>query len=61
MTKKYKNLRVEEDIVDDLKKIKRLYELQDNRDYTLSQIIHLLAEDRKKKQFVLPDIDTVKH
>ena len=60
MLKKYKNLRVEEDTVEELKKIKRLYEVQDSIDYTLSQIIFLLIEERKKKQFILPDIDNVK-
>ena len=60
MVKKYKNLRVEEDTVEELKKIKRLYEVQDSIDYTLSQIIFLLIEERKKKQFILPDIDNVK-
>lgn len=56
MPKHYKNARIEEQVLEELKKIKRLYEMQNNKDYSTSEIISFLIEERKKKQFVLPDL-----
>jgi hypothetical protein len=54
MTKVYKIVRVEQKVFDELKKFKHLYELQNGRDYSYSDTIILLIEDRVKKKFVLP-------
>ena len=61
MGKRYKNLRIEAEVLVELKKIKNLYQLQDSEDYSNSDIILKLIERCKNKQFILPDINIAKN
>lgn len=54
MAKRYKHLKIEEVAHKELKKMKNLYELQDNKEYSISGIILRLIDDRTSKQFKLP-------
>ncbi len=51
---KYKSVRVTEDTHKELRKFQKLYGLQNQKDYSLDEIIILLIQDRVQKQFILP-------
>lgn len=54
------NLKIKESVYRELKIIKNLLEIQDKKDYTISQVVNELINFRMKKGFKLPlkaDID----
>lgn len=59
MAKRYNHLKIEEDIMKEFKKVKKMYELQDGKDYTQTEILSLLIEHRKKTLFTLPSLELI--
>lgn len=57
MGKDYKHLKFEENVVKDFQNAKRLYELQDNKRYSHSEILAMLIAHRKKSQFLIPGVE----
>lgn len=54
---KYKNIKVFIETFKKFKRIKNLYELQDGQEYTISQILDKLVNEREERQFKLPITD----
>ena len=54
MAKKYTHLRIEKHIYKELRKLKNLYELQDDKIYNNGEIILRLIDDRSTRQFKIP-------
>jgi hypothetical protein len=54
MAKEYKHMRFGVSAYKQLRKVKNLYELQDDREYNWDEIILKLIDERTSKQFKLP-------
>jgi len=52
--RKYKNLKIEEEICLDFADYKRLFELQEKRKITFSELIYLLIQNRPIKLTKIP-------
>lgn len=54
---KYKNMKLLTETFKKFKRIKNLYELQDGQEYTISQVLDRLVNEREERQFKLPITD----
>jgi len=58
MPKQYVSIKLEKDVYFELKRMKKLAELEKTRDITLSEFIADLIKERGRKQFRVPGITT---